>query len=371
MANFLSKLALGLGHAAGVAGQALEGYGIEKQQRIKQAMADAEAKRAEARDELAKRETERRMQNDSLKNLMDVRREGYRTVPEFQAAQKTSATPIATGGFGMLPYDLPSMVRRGPTAPEPLTVPGYEQEMVQDRAATPDALADKRSATEWDRTQTARKAERAQDVLDKQRETDAANTFTAGQNRLDRESNERNAGTRAGGGALLPNSAIENLSKIDDVIGLASTSLEALNTAVANGKDATGRVGGVLKVPAWMRDTWGQGGAQGKTSRALLGNLFSTVALMRSGAAISAAEFEYLSTFMPDHNVDEADNQLKLKLLIKGLETVRANRLRNYSDYGKGSGGRNNAMRSGRGDGGGGGGYDDFELYPPAPGEGR
>ena len=141
------------------------------------------------------------------------------------------------------------------------------------------------------------------------------------------------------GGLQLTAAQIEKLNTLDEVTSLARNTTLAMERAVGAGKNVTGRIGGVVPVPAWTRDQFGQGGEEGMSARNLLGNLVSTVGQMRSGGAISPQEFDRLEAFLPTANDDESVVAVKLKNFVATLENIRRIKLTNYQQFGKGGGG--------------------------------
>lgn len=136
------------------------------------------------------------------------------------------------------------------------------------------------------------------------------------------------------GGGKLPTSAIEKMIDLDAVTSLAQNAKSSLESAVAAGKDVSGRIGGIVPVPSWIRNQVGQGGEQGQSARNLLGDLTSQVGKMRSGGAITPQEFNRLEAFLPNQNDNENVISIKLKNFIKTLEDIKRIRIANYAKYG-------------------------------------
>ncbi len=129
---------------------------------------------------------------------------------------------------------------------------------------------------------------------------------------------------------------IEQINNLDNVINIATDAERQMRGAIASGANATGRLFGVLPLPTAVRDITNQGGTQGRAARIALGNLFSTIAQLRSGAAISASEMERLEAFLPSMQDDEEVAQQKLNGVLRALRQLRATRMRNYAQYGRG-----------------------------------
>lgn len=129
---------------------------------------------------------------------------------------------------------------------------------------------------------------------------------------------------------------IEKEISLDGVIGAVDRAAVALNNAVNAGKNATGRVFGVLPTPNWVKRTGitGQGSDEATTAQNYIGDLTSMVGNLRSGGAITPQEFERLEAFLPSPNNDEAKNALMLKNFRITLQQIKADRAANYEAYG-------------------------------------
>ena len=141
------------------------------------------------------------------------------------------------------------------------------------------------------------------------------------------------------GQQTLPAPAIEKMIVLDNVIGQATRAKRATDEARAAGENYSGRVGGMIPVPAWARNAVRQGGEKGISARNMLGDLFSQVGNMRSGGAISPQEFDRLTAFLPDANDDEAIVSQKLTDFIAALNDMKRVRIQNYQQYGRGGSG--------------------------------
>lgn len=152
---------------------------------------------------------------------------------------------------------------------------------------------------------------------------------------LRREAAARASGGGGERGAQLPAPAIEKMIELDDLIGQSSRASKSLGSAVAGGKNVTGRALGVVPVPNWVRNFVGQGGEEGTGVRAELANISSSIFKMRSGAAVTPQEFSRLEPFLANDDDDESIAMIKLRKLREALADIKRIRLENYSKYGK------------------------------------
>jgi hypothetical protein len=138
-------------------------------------------------------------------------------------------------------------------------------------------------------------------------------------------------------GAQLPAPAIEKMIELDDLIGMTKRARVSLGEAVRDGKNVTGRVGGILPVANWIRNAplVRQGGDAGTAVRSELANVSSTIMKLRSGAAVSDQEFARLEPFLASDDDDESVAMIKLRKLSAALEEMKRIRLENYQRYGK------------------------------------
>lgn len=134
----------------------------------------------------------------------------------------------------------------------------------------------------------------------------------------------------------LPSSAVEKLVGIDNMLGMATDVRDALQRAVKENTDVTGRVGGVIPTPGWVKNLTGKGGTEGTDTRALIGNLYGTVAKERGGSALSATEIRLLESYMPSENDDERTATIKANRFIRTLRGMRENKLKAYQQFGFG-----------------------------------
>lgn len=160
---------------------------------------------------------------------------------------------------------------------------------------------------------------------------------------LDLRRRELGARVKGETGVQLSGPAIEKLIALDDAISAASDATTAMESAKTAKADVSGRVGGVLPVPGWVRNQLGQGGDVGRSARSKIGNLTSMIGNLRSGGAITPQEFERLETFLPTANEDEAVVEGKLKDFNAFLQQMRKTRLEAYQKYGKGGAGAGQA----------------------------
>lgn len=152
---------------------------------------------------------------------------------------------------------------------------------------------------------------------------------------LEAEARARAAGGGGERGAQLPAPAIEKMIDLDDLIAQSNRASRSLGAAVASGKNVTGRAFGFIPLPNAARDIFKQGGDEGVSARSDLSNIASSIMKLRSGAAVSDAEFARLEPFLPSNNDDEALAMIKLRKLREALEDLKRIRLENYQRYGK------------------------------------
>lgn len=137
-------------------------------------------------------------------------------------------------------------------------------------------------------------------------------------------------------GRALPSSAVEKLTGIDNMLTMATEVRDALQGAVKNNVDVTGRVGGIIPTPGWIKNLTGKGGTEGTDTRALIGNLYATVAKERGGSALSATEIRLLESYIPSENDDEKSATIKANRFIRTLRAMRENKLKAYQQFGFG-----------------------------------
>ncbi len=136
----------------------------------------------------------------------------------------------------------------------------------------------------------------------------------------------------------IPPAAVDKLAGIDNLVSQATDVVGALDRSIKNNTNATGRVFGVIPTPAWAKNAANMGGNEGRDIRALIGNLFSSVAKERGGTALSEQEINRLETFLPNENEDEAVALIKANRFIKTLKQMKADKLKAYQQYGYGNG---------------------------------
>lgn len=144
-------------------------------------------------------------------------------------------------------------------------------------------------------------------------------------------------GAKSSSAQQLPSVAIEKMIALDDAIAAAEDATNTMATAKTEKANVSGRVGGVLPVPGWVRNQAGQGGEVGRSARSKIGNLTSMIGNLRSGGAITPQEFERLETFLPTPNDDEAVIDGKLKDFTVFLKQMKKTREAAYQKYGKGA----------------------------------
>jgi hypothetical protein len=141
----------------------------------------------------------------------------------------------------------------------------------------------------------------------------------------------------AGSSRALPASAVEKLTGLDDIEQMATEVKDALEAAIKANNDVTGRaIGGLVKEPGWVMNARGKGGATGKDVRAMIGNLFATVAKERGGTALSEGELALLESYIPNKDEDEGSAFIKANRFIKAIQRMKKNKLAGYQKYGYG-----------------------------------
>jgi hypothetical protein len=134
----------------------------------------------------------------------------------------------------------------------------------------------------------------------------------------------------------LPSSAVEKLVGIDNMMDMATQVRDGLQKAATNRTNVTGRIAGVIPTPSWVKNLAGVGGDEGKDVRAMLGNLYGTVAKERGGSALSAAEIKLLESYIPNENEDEHTATIKANRFIRTLRAMRENKIKAYQQFGFG-----------------------------------
>lgn len=156
------------------------------------------------------------------------------------------------------------------------------------------------------------------------------------------------ASTRASAapkGKPIPASAVEKLVAIDNIVSMGEEVARELESAQNDGRNITGRMFGVIPTATWMKNAVGMGnrGASGDDQRgtdvrALIGNLYATVAKERGGTALSANEIRLLESYLPSENDDEQTAHTKALRFVGTLKTIRRNKEQAYQRYGYGAG---------------------------------
>jgi len=127
---------------------------------------------------------------------------------------------------------------------------------------------------------------------------------------------------------------IEKLGAYDAIIGQAEEVLTALEGAVSTETDATGRALGFVPLPAWTKNLFRVGGDVGEDVRALIGNMYGTLAKERGGTALSATELRLLESYVPNQNDSEASGVIKAKRFINEMKRIRDAKLAAMIKYG-------------------------------------
>lgn len=133
----------------------------------------------------------------------------------------------------------------------------------------------------------------------------------------------------------LPSSMIEKLGAYDAIEGMAGDVKAALEEATRKGVNVTGRLGGVIKTPTWAKNFVGMGGQTGTDVRALIGNLYATIAKERGGTALSANEIRLLESYLPNENEDEGQAILKANRFLREIRRLKEAKIAALQKYGK------------------------------------
>lgn len=152
---------------------------------------------------------------------------------------------------------------------------------------------------------------------------------------------EEKARIAARGPKALPTSAIEKFEALENLTKTATEARDALKNAIANKVNATGRAGGVMPMPSWVKDKKlsGMGSDAAKDVRIALGAMFSDVAKLRGGSALSASEIALLERFLPNEDDDEATNLIKANRFLQTLKRLMETKESVYRKYGAERGG--------------------------------
>lgn len=138
--------------------------------------------------------------------------------------------------------------------------------------------------------------------------------------------------------APLPASAVDKLAGMDNLIAMGNAVKAALESAIKTDTDVTGRIGGVVPTPDWMKNAKVLGGIKGgdtgTDTRALIGNLYATLAKERGGTALSLNELRLLESYVPNSNEDEGRAVLKATRFVREMERLKAAKLNAYRKYG-------------------------------------
>lgn len=137
--------------------------------------------------------------------------------------------------------------------------------------------------------------------------------------------------------ARLPATAVNDLAELDALMGQGREVAQALAGAVRNKTNATGRVGGLLPTPTFVKEFVGQGGKEGSNVRDAISNLFATIAKQRGGSALSASEIALLERYVPNENDDESRALMKSNRFVRELDRIKRSKVENFRKAGYGS----------------------------------
>jgi hypothetical protein len=135
-------------------------------------------------------------------------------------------------------------------------------------------------------------------------------------------------------GPRLPASMVSQLGAYDAIEGMATEVKERLEKAVRENVDVTGRAGGIIKTPTWVKNAIGKGGVIGKDVRGLIGNLYATLAKERGGTALSENELRLLESYMPNENEPEGTAIVKANRLVREIKRLKTAKLAALQKYG-------------------------------------
>lgn len=351
MASFLSGIA-----SAATAG--LVGHEQGRQDSLR-AMLVAKAQQAallrqEKMDALAAEDRERKMEQQKLDNL---------AAGHTPASIETEAAPAVEGLADLAPLITASaLARTGETArPESsLTAPINLRPKVEQQGQlgsipkvtyTPAGFTDP-TLTRQAAAQAAAAAEHERARIEQEkrdeRQDKRAEERDLRRDKVNSARDERRFAAQAGVAAAraakganrrpIPSSAVEKLSGIDNMISMAQEVSKALSGAITNDVDVTGRAGGVVSTPTWVKNATGKGGDVGKDVRAVMGNLYGTVAKERGGTALSASELRLLESYLPNENEPETTALIKVNRFARELQRMRDNKVKLYAEMGYGGG---------------------------------
>jgi hypothetical protein len=160
-------------------------------------------------------------------------------------------------------------------------------------------------------------------------QTASQQTFTAGENAKNRAAQlqaaqiraAQQAATAAGkaGGTRLPASEAGKLGEAQGLIDLVRRARSLYDPANLGTENVTGPVKGRL---APLQKAFGMQSPKATQAQQALSNITTTLTLLRSGAAVTDAEFRRLSALVPSQNEDEESVRQKLDNLSKEIDVV-------------------------------------------------
>ena len=315
MGSFLQ----GLGALASAAGGALEGYGIDKRERVKAALVQAAEERAIEDQKIQRAAASQALKFGNFNALLQARSAGYRTPEENTGQLQQNLAPSfgpGLGGMGVsLPEDLPGAMQLTRGRGQMLDVPGQDMPMQFNATQTPDALKAEIERLQYERdqrgialrdkalAQTAQGVATAKAQVDKaaaQRLSETEPVFTSMSDgrvlnvRTGEATGEARASRYKGGTAANQTKINKNESAL---MQIARAEAEVLRRP-----ESFGLKFGVSIVPGMDRaeDPLNERtDPDGVSARAAVGNLNSIIVYNRSGTASSVKEYTTQSKFSP------------------------------------------------------------------------
>lgn len=271
--------------------------------------------------DLARKRQEAQDQKSDISLEMQMRNSGY--VPEMEAGDEA-------------PITLDNLIGSTSAGPTAAKAPRYSSGPKGWRYDNEGPVAKGRSLEQSLKETQIRRAEREANAPYKTPTTENIDPLSPAGIRAAGERARLIASTKstAPKQKILPTSAVEKLSGMDNMIDQATEVSAALDHAIKTKVDVTGRALGVFRTPTWAKNAMGMGGNVGKDTRALIGSLYGTIAKERAGTSMTPGELNLLESYLPNENEDEATALIKANRFIRTLKHMRANKEKAYQKYG-------------------------------------
>ena len=305
MGSFLQ----GLGALAGAAGGALEGYGIDKRERVKAALVQAAEERAIEDQKIQRAAASQALKFGNFNALLQARSAGYRT-PEENTGQLqqnlASSFGPGLGGMGVsLPEDIPKAMQLTRGRGQMLDVPGQDMPMQFNATQTPDALKAEIEQRSWERDQRgfavrdAAQAKVQAEAAAKAAKTEARYVFTPSGQVLDTwtgqlTGNPINRGNKYKGGSAANETKINKNESA--LMQIARAEAEVLRRPESFKLRFGAGMLGLDRVEDAINERLDPDGVG---PRAAVGNLNSIIVYNRSGTATSVQEYMRQAKFSP------------------------------------------------------------------------